>query len=402
MEVPALGPDVVGEGVDAPSARAGGREVVQAVEQAAVDEGDGPQQFDEAVRVCQQAAVAVLGEVAVRGVGLAAEGALFDLGVQGGEEQVLEHGAVVVRLVGRVVLERVAGEAFLEQLAGDQPLLLQEPDEEQAGDQPDDVALLRPLSGAVVGEAGVGDGPLEPPEQVLVEAPVQRLDVEHALPRGEQAVEVPDAPVHEAGQRQIDEDVDVRPVRLPPVPRVDVLDQGHPLQHVAAVVPLVGAAVDGGQRQGLPVAEQDDDRHGEAAVDGARRLRQFRPAVGAVREVRRHEQEGLGAPPVEFLEQLRMAADLVARDLEDDIGRTPRVEQPALPVRQGLRLFEQGHEFGDAPHVRRPLAAVAEGVQQRPGLVPHRAFAGEAGQRLGHGVTHRPGPPLPPRRLPRR
>ena len=331
---------------------------------------------------------------------LLAEGAIVDPGVEGGEEQVLEHRPVILRALRRVVFERPAGEVLLEQRLGDQPLLLQEPDEEKAGDQADDVALGRSLAGAVVGEAALRRRPLEPLEQLAIEAAVEELDVERPFPRGVQTVEIADAVrLDQTGKRELGEDVEVRPVRAR---GADVLDQGHAIQDVAAVVPPVGAAMDDGQGQGRAVPEQDDHRHGEAAIDGARRLRQLGAAVGPVFEVRRHEQERLDAPPVEIPEQPGLAADLLPGDLEDDVGRPPGPEQPALPLGQRPLLLQQGHERIDAAHVRGPLAVVAERVQQRNGPVPRGTFPGEAGQRFDQGFTHRPVRRLPPRPVRRR
>ena len=391
----------VTEHVDPSPALRGGGEVVQTVEQAAVDEGDRPQSLDEAVRVGQKIAIAILVEVAVRGVGPLAEGALADLGVESGEEQVLEHRAVVVRRFPLVIPERFASEALIEQLAHDEPLLLQEPDEEQAGDQADDVTFGRALAGAVVGEAGFGDGALEPSEQLAVEPPVERLNVEHPLPCGVQVIEGADTHADEARERQLAKNLDMRPVR---VAGANVLDERDALQNVPAAVAPVGASVDGGQREGRAVTKQDDDRHGKAVVYDAHHLRQFGPAVAAVIQTRRHEQKGLGAPLVEVLEQARMVADLLPGDLEHDIGGTPRVEQRALPDGQGVLFFEQGEQPGDASYVHCALAVVPERAEQRAGAGAKQHVRGKGAKGLDNisveRVSHRPGwrrrPSAPP------
>ena len=141
----------------------------------------------------------------------------------------------------------------------------------------------------------------------------------------------------------------MRPVRAA---GANVLDERDALQDVPVTVAPVGAAVDGGQRQGRTVTKQDDDRHGKAAVDDACHLRQFGPAVAAVIQVRRHEQEGQRAPLFEVLEQARMVADLLPGELEHNLDGTPRVEQRALPGSQWLLLFEQSEEPCDASDVR--------------------------------------------------
>ena len=358
-----MGLDVVGEGVDAPPAGARAGEVVQAVEQPAVDEGHGAQPVHEAVRVRQHRAVAVSGEVAVGRPGPRTEAALVDLGVQRGEEQVLEHGPVVVRAVGRVFLERAAGEDLVEQLLRNQPLLFQEPDEQQPCDEADDVPFGRTLSGAVVRKATGGDGALEPAEELPVEALVERLDVEDLLPFRVQVVEAADAGVDHARQREVTKDVDVRPVR---VGGADVLDQRHLLQHVACRVSLVGAAVHGGQRHGRTVAEQDDDRHREAAIDRSGGVGQMRAGVGAVLQVGGHEQEGLRAARVEpraVIEQVGLAADLAVGDLKHDLDSAPLFEQGALPVGQRLGGMQTISELRDIAHIGRAPAAVAERTQ---------------------------------------
>ena len=248
-----------------------------------------------------------------------------------------------------------------------------------------------PLAGPVVGEAALGGGPPEPLEQLAVEAPVERLDVERPFPCGVQAVEVADARLDQTGKREVGEDVDVRPVR---VGGADVLDQRHALQDVAAVVAPVGAAVDDGQGQGRAAAEQEDGRHREQAVDGAGRLGEFGPAAGPVVEFDGQEQEGLDPAPVEPRrpEQAVLPgadfADLLVGDLKDDLDRAPGVEQRPPRLRQPGPGVEAVEELRDASHVFRALAAVAERAQQRRGAFAQRPPRRQAGQGLLHGVAH--------------
>ena len=76
------------------------------------------------------------------GVVHVAETAPFYFGVQGGEKQVLENSAVVgVAIVRIVVLKRLVDLVLHEQLVGDESLLLDEPDEHEARDEPDDMFL---------------------------------------------------------------------------------------------------------------------------------------------------------------------------------------------------------------------------------------------------------------------
>ena len=131
---------VVGEAVDAPSAVTGGRFGVQAIEQAAVDEGRPAEQRQEFFRVAHFCLVAVAGEVAVGGLGFFAESAFVDFGVQRGKKQVLQHGPVVgIAGVRGVVVQQAGDSGFVEQVVGNQPLFFDEPDEQQARDEADDV-----------------------------------------------------------------------------------------------------------------------------------------------------------------------------------------------------------------------------------------------------------------------
>ena len=295
VQVAALG-GVVGERVDAPPAGLRHFEVVQTVEQAAVHERNRPQRRSEAVGVGQQGAVAVFAEIPVVGIVAApgsrrfSECAFADFRVQRGEEQILEHGAVIVGPVGRMLRERAAGKVFLEHRIRCQPLFFQEPDEQQPRNQPDDVPLRGAVPGPVVREAAFCDRALEPAEQLAVETPVQFLDVECAFPCSVQVVEA----VHarggdQSGQREFGKDVGMRPMRGPV--GADAFDERHFLQHVPVRIPFVHAAVDHGERHRRPVPEQDNDRHAEQAVDGAGGVGQVRAVVVAFFQTHGQEQE---------------------------------------------------------------------------------------------------------------
>ena len=68
----------------------------------------------------------------MRGTLLPAETAVADLGVQRGEEQVLHDRAIIrIARVPVVVLQQAGDLRFGEQLGGEQPLLLDEPHEQQ-------------------------------------------------------------------------------------------------------------------------------------------------------------------------------------------------------------------------------------------------------------------------------
>ena len=125
------------------------------------------------------------------GWGFFAESAFVDFGVQGGEKQVLQDGPVVGIAGVRVVVFQQAGDlGLVEQVVGNQSLFFDEPDEQQSRDEADDVFFGREGFRFVGGEAGRGDGVLEPGEQVFVELPVEFFGIQHGQPRGQQAVEV--------------------------------------------------------------------------------------------------------------------------------------------------------------------------------------------------------------------
>ena len=107
----------------------------------------------------------------------------------------------------------VRAKLLLEQFVSHQALLFQKPDKEEPRDQPDDVPFRATLAGAVIREAAGFNSSFEPAEQLLVEATVQRLDVEHTFPGGVKVIEIANALDHETGQRQIAQNLDMCPVR---------------------------------------------------------------------------------------------------------------------------------------------------------------------------------------------
>ncbi len=128
------------EAIDAVAAASGGIEAVQAIEQPAVDERSLGKQVQQCLLISNLITEAISGEITVCGVGFAAEPAPVDLGVQRGEEQILQHGAIVgIACVTVVVLQQPADLRFDEQIVGDQTLLLDEPYEQQPSYEPDDV-----------------------------------------------------------------------------------------------------------------------------------------------------------------------------------------------------------------------------------------------------------------------
>ena len=172
------------------------------------------------------------------------ERSLVDLRVQRGEEEVLQHGAVVVCRVGRVVLEGRGGERLREDVLWHEALLFEEPDEQQARDQPDHLPFKAAIALAVVGEAALDERSLKPLKQLSIETPVELLGVQCVFPRPMQVVEGGDAlGLHKAGQRQLRQDDQMGAVRGT---HVHILHESHPFQHVAVAVATVGAAMDHG------------------------------------------------------------------------------------------------------------------------------------------------------------
>ena len=99
--------------------------------------------------------VAIAREIAVRGVAPLAETASVDFSVEVCEEEVLENGAIVgVAGVAVVVFEERGDLLLDEEFGSNKALLLEEPDEEQAGDEPDDMLLRTEGSGADLWESG--------------------------------------------------------------------------------------------------------------------------------------------------------------------------------------------------------------------------------------------------------
>ena len=335
---------VVGEAVDAVAAGAVRLLAVEAVEEAAVDDGRLLEEVEERVGVGHFVAVAVAREVAVRPVGLGAEAALGDFRVEGCEEEVLEDGAVVGVAGGAVVVLEERGDLRLrEEFGGDQALLLDEPDEEEARDEADDVLLRTEGFRAGGWELGLVAGALEPSEEFPVEALVEFLGVEGGEPCVKESVEVGEFAVvahpSRAGvERQVREDVEVGAVR---VPGVDLADEGDGADDVVLGAPPVGAAVDEGEREEpVGVAEEDDGGNVEPLVDLAGEVGVLAALVGAAVEFDGQEEETAGDALVEgvVLDEaaLQPLADVEVGDLKEDADGRGGLAERALGVRVGV------------------------------------------------------------------
>ena len=387
MQRLALGGDVVREGVDAPSACALALEVVQAVEEAAVDEGHGFQFGQEAVGGLEQVLVTVLGEVPVGLVAALAERSLFDLRIQGGEKEILQHGAVVVRGVRRVMLEGCGGERLGEDVLRHQAFFLEEPDEQQARDQPDHMPFQAAGAGAVVREFALRNRALVPSEQLPVEAAVELLGIQRVLPRPVQVVEVGDACVlDQAGERQVRQDVEMGAVRRL---RVHVLHQRHSRQYVAVAVATVSATMDHRETAPLAVAKKEHNRYREQAVHRPRHLGEGRPTVDARRQVNGDEYEGFDTLRIERFvnEQAADAAHLLVSHLEHQLHVLPSVEQAQLPLGQLALGVSNRKKLRRGSRFVRDVALIAERVEQRTGAFEQRRI-GEAQQRVRQRLLH--------------
>ena len=114
------------------------------------------------------------------------------------------------------------------------------------------------------------------------------------------------------------------------------------------------------------MAEQDDHRHCEAAIDGAHRLGQTDARIAAFGQFHGEEQEGFDPSRVEpvAIEQAGLAADLLVGDLEHNLDSVPGVEQSALPLGQRFGGHQPFEERRDAARIHRSSAAVAERIEE--------------------------------------
>ena len=393
---------VVGKAVHADAAAGGSVKAVQAVKKAAVDEGGLGEQGLHPLRVRNFIPVAIDGEVAVVAVGAAAEPALVDFGVEGGKEQVLQHGAVVGIAGGAVVVFKQAGDLMLdEQVVGDQAFLLEEPDEQQAGDESDDVFLGRQGNGLVGGEPGGGDGAFEPGEQIPVEAAVEGFGVQGGQPGFQEAVKVAGfavgvQPAEARRQGQVGQDVQVGAVGAG---RIDFADEGDAADDIAVGVVAVGAAADEGQGNPSGIvgvvggvvgsSEEDDHRDGEAAVEFAGQGGVAAAGVGGIAQGYGGEEEAAGVAGVKDGGGVSIKEGLLlggrnfgAGELEQD------TDGPGFPEEVGFGLGirvsrrELAEELGRVAGLagQGAGAAVAEGFQEG-GIV--------LGQGLGYGGCRR-------------
>ena len=379
---------------------------VEALEKAAVEERDVGEVGEGGVRRCaEEGFVAVevvdivggavfleafvLGEAAV---GLAF-GVLAHALIQRGEEEVLQDGLIVggtgVVEIGEEGL-KVGG---VEQFLGDEALFLEEPAEDQAGEQPDQAggAALLVVRFEVGGKLDLWERPEIPVGQLAVEAFVEQLDVEDLLPRGVERVEVGDGlllRMDELGQRQRGEDVEVTTVGLG---QGDPADQGDFAEHVLALVELVRAPVDDGDGKAALVLEEHHDGHGEEAVDlpgDGGKL-----ATGVVAALQLDGDEHIGFQQTGLHrgigEEAGFAAKFLIGELEQEIGGFPLGDESlgwiegiagAEEIEEGLRRGAgAGDEF--VALVAQPGEKLAGGVLEREGL--------EMGEGGFHGCSSR-------------
>ena len=115
-------------------------------------------------------------EVAMVFAGFFAESALADFGVEGGKEEVLQDGAIVVVAVFVVKAGEEFSDLFLaEEVIVDESLFLDKPDEEQSGDEANGLLLRGDGFFVGIGEFGRFDGVDKPFKEFGVEALVKRF-----------------------------------------------------------------------------------------------------------------------------------------------------------------------------------------------------------------------------------
>ena len=395
---------IVGETVHAAPASGAAGEVVEAVEQSPVHERRPVEESQQAVRIGDLFAISVHGEVAVIPLSPSAEPALGDLGVQGGEEQVLQHGAVVgVAGLEVAFAEKIPGPRFGEQLFRDQSLLLHEPHEHEPGHQPDHMLFRAQDPRPVRREGGLRHRPLEPVEQVPVEPAVQFFGVERVQPGPQQPVEVDGLPVrphpYEApGERERRHDVQVGAVRLR---RMHLADQEDPAQDITRLLPPVPAPVD--EREGHESRrrpEQHDDGHGEPPVDLPGEFGVSAARGALTEEFHGHEEETPGESALEdrsiFTEPgISLPVNLVVRQLEEDFDGADPIEEGgflrSLRLAFGRKSAEEGVRRGIEGR-RAAVAPIAEFRQQRDGGLGEVACCGSR-ERPANRVSLRRGHP---------
>jgi len=215
----------------------------------------------------------------------------------------------------------------VEEFLGDEALFLEEPAEDQAGEQTDEAggAAFFVVGFEVGGKLDLRERPEIPVGQLAVEAFVEQLDVEDMLPRGVESVEVGDGfllRMDELGQRQRSEDVEVAAVGIG---EVDLADEGDLAEHVLALVELVHAPVDDGDGEAALVLEEHHDGHGEEAVDLAGNGGKL--AAGVVAALQLDGDEDVGFEQAGFDrvvgEEAGFTAEFLVGELEEEIGGFP-------------------------------------------------------------------------------
>lgn len=388
----------VGEAIDTHA----GVGAVETLEEAAVEKGN----IGKATQrggVGEARLIAIERGHAVMGVGcggLAAKApaaglVALHLGVERGEEEILQDRLVVGALLRVVPRQQLLQRGAVEERGRHQPLLLDEPDKDQPRDQADDgdgVARLGVLRAVAGREVDRRHRPVIPVRQFLVEALVEFADVEGLGPGALQFVEAPDVlPLAQIRQRQFFQDADVGGVG---VVQVDVLDQRHLLQHILAGVAFAGPPQDDRQRQLAAVAEEDRRGHHEEAVDGARDRRQRGARIGFSRQPNRQKKEraiDAAVPAAIFAQQVHLLGlgDFAVGQLKEDVSFGPRVAARLCGVQRAFTAKGGGEVLRAVGRQHKALgAAIAKHVEQVEaggGQVVARA-GGKGGGDLGAEV----------------
>ena len=229
-----------------------------------------------------------------------------DLRIQRGEEEVLENGPVI-GIAGFLViaLEQRLDTLLDEQVDGDQPLLLDKPYEQQAGDETDDVFLWIQCPGLRGREPGFLHGEREPIEQLAIEPLVQLLGIQGIEPGFQQTVKVVRLtmglhPCQSLGERQPFQYVHVGAVGIS---GFDLPYQSYIAQHVALRIAFVSTPMyEGKGKQNTGGSEQHNGGHGESLVDLPRDLHIRVTRIGSLLEFHRYKEEASRVPSVETRE----------------------------------------------------------------------------------------------------
>ncbi len=179
----------------------------------------------------------------------------------------MQYGFVVATRIGRHVVEHGLELALIEQVLWYQPLFLDEPHENEARDQADDIggSTLIYIGVCACWEGDVLGSPKIPVGDVAVEALVEFATAENIAPYPLQVHKTAHGMLLQNG-RQCEV---IQNIQMPPVwlGDVDVFDERDLFEYIAGIITLMHTAVDNGNGEGIAMLKQDEHRHGEVPVE---------------------------------------------------------------------------------------------------------------------------------------